>query len=125
MESGENTNGMEFQKIYSATGANPSIPGMTVKAQMNHIHHIGPGRDFPDMTMEEYVKAGAEFARMPVGGDIEGYRGEDGCIVRFNESTGEWVKAYSTGVASYMRPKAGRRYYEKWFELDGGEMDDD
>jgi len=104
----------------SATGANSFIPEMTAKAQKNHEHHIEAGRDFPDMTMEEYVKAGAEFARMPVGGDIEGYLGKDGCIVRFNELTGEWVKAYTTGVASYMIPKAGRRYYEKWLELDEG-----
>lgn len=101
-------------------GANPDIPEMTLKAQKNHMHHVGQGKDFPNMTMEEYAKVGAEFARKPVGGEIEGYKGADGCIVRFNESTGEWVKAYETGVASYMRPKAGRAYYEKWRELDGG-----
>ncbi|MCL2362928.1 MAG: hypothetical protein FWC73_14100 [Defluviitaleaceae bacterium] len=110
--------------VFSATGANPAIPEMTPKAQARHIHHIGEGRDFPSVTLDEYVKAGADFARMPVGGDIEGYRGVDGCIVRYNNTTGEWVKAYSTGVASYMRPKAGRIYYVKWLELDGGIIDD-
>jgi len=110
---------------YSAVGANPSIPEMTPKAQARHIHHIGEGKDFPNMTIDEYVAAGAELARSPVSGGIEGYRGEGGCIVRFNNATGEWVKAYSTGVASYMRPKAGRVYYEKWLELDGGVTSDD
>ena len=45
--------------------------------------------------------------------------------MRFDLSTGEWVKAYSTGVASYMKPSAGIAYYEKWFEMDKGVISDD
>ena len=136
MESGENknestnkpfsTNGTRICtsenviEALSAIGANLSIPEMTEKAQQRHKHHIGPGGGFPNMSMSEYVEAGVEFARMPVGGDIEGYRGQDGCIVRFNNITGEWVKAYSTGVASYMIPGRKRQYYLDWLNLDGG-----
>lgn len=104
----------------SAAGENPSIPEMTIKAQNRHKHHITASGAFPNMSMTDYVKAGAELAQMPVGGDIEGYRGQDGCIVRFNNATGEWVKAYNTGVASYMIPKRGRQYYLDWMSLDGG-----
>jgi len=96
---------------------------MTEKAQKRHKHHLK--KDFPEMSMDRYVSKGRDFARMPVGGDIEGYRGEDGCIVRFNNANGEWVKAYTTGVASFMKPKAGRLYYEKWLILDKGVINDD
>jgi hypothetical protein len=109
----------------SAIGANPNIPDMTAKAQNSHRHHIGPGNDFPDMKMDEYIEKGREFARKRAEGDIEGYRGEDGCIVRYNNSTGEWVQAYDTGVASYMRPILGKQYYEKWLKFDKGVTNDD
>ena len=108
-----------------ATGANPSIPDMTSVAQKRHKKHLLPGKSFPGMSINEYVKNGSELARQPVGGSIEGYRGEDGCVVRFNNSTGEWVKAYDTGVASYMKPTLGRVYYEKWLKNDKGVTSDE
>ena len=112
----------------SADGANENIPGMTEKAQKNHTHHIGARGDFPNMTMEEYVTAGRDFARKPVGGTIEGYKAMDNgnaFIVRFDNATGEWVKAFNSGVASYMKPTLGRRYYEKWLKIDEGVTSDD
>jgi hypothetical protein len=112
-------------KKLSAEGANLSIPEMTAKARRNHGKHLRPGKSFAGMSMTDYVQRGVDFARTPVGGNVIGYRGEDGCIVRFNEVTGEWVKAYKTGVASYMKPSAGKTYYEKWFELDKGETSDE
>jgi len=112
-------------KKLSATGSNPSIPEMTAKAQKRHGKHLRPGKSFSGMTMSEYARKGRDFARKPVGGSIIGYRGKDGCIVRFDMVTGEWVKAYMTGVASYMKPSAGKEYYEKWLELDEGVSNDE
>ena len=112
-------------KALSATGSNPAIPKMTIKAQKRHGKHLRPGRSFAGMTVSEYAQKGMEFARLPTGGSIVGYRGEDGCIVRFNKVTGEWVKAYTTGVATYMKPSAGKAYYDKWFDLDKGVISDD
>ena len=112
-------------KKLSAIGSNPEIPEMTIKAQKRHGKHLRPGKSFAGMSMSEYAKRGMDFARKPVGGNIIGYRGEDGCIVRFDLLTGEWVKAYITGVASYMKPTAGKIYYEKWLELDKGVTSDD
>ena len=60
------------------------------------------------------------YNRGPVGGDIVGYRGLNGCIVRYNQRTHELVKAYIRGVASYMIPDLKDRYYEIWLEKDGG-----
>jgi hypothetical protein len=76
------------------------------------------------MPMDIYVRKGVALARKAVGGDIEGYRGEDGCIVRFNKRTGEWVKAYKHGVVSYMKPDRGRGYYMDCMISDGGVTDD-
>ena len=108
----------------SATGANPMIPPMSEKAQENHDHHIEPDGCFPGMSMAEYVRRGVSLARKPVDDDILGYRGEDGCIVRFNKKTEEWVKAYIRGVASYMIPTRGINYYLDRMEEDGGVIND-
>jgi hypothetical protein len=114
----------KFNKQLSALGANPNVPGMSENTQDNHSHHLLSGGCFSGLPMKAYVNRGMKLARMPVGGDIEGYRGANGCIVRYNKKTGEWVKAYSSGVASYMKPDAGKRYYERGLERDGGVFND-
>jgi len=112
-------NGDRMNKL-SAMGENPMIPEMTKKAQKNHGKHLRPGKSFSGMTMKDYVQNGRDFARSAVGDDIVGYRGTDGSIVRFNKATGEWVKAYATGVATYMKPMRGNQYYIDKMKDDGG-----
>ena len=120
-----NTSTNGNQDGLSATGANPGIPEMSAKSQAYHRHHLQSGGCFSGMPMEAYVEKGAKLARRPVGGDVEGYRGEDGCIVRFNKKTGEWVKAFENGVVSYMKPSRGRKYYLDCMTDDGGETYDE
>ena len=72
MESGENINGnaeVGTLENPSATGENPDIPDMTPAAQANHTKHLRPGKSYPGMTMEEYVRKSGELARSRVGGD--------------------------------------------------------
>lgn len=108
----------------SATGANPSIPDMTVNTQKRHEKHLKPGKSYAGMTTQNYVKKSSELARAPVGGEIMGYKGSDGCIVRYDKSTNDWVKAYSTGVSTMFKPKIGERYYTENMIEDGGTQDD-
>jgi len=104
----------------SATDANPSIPDMTPTTQAKHVKHLKPGKSYPGMSMQEYVQKSGMLARSGVGGNIDGYKASDGAIVRYNSTTGDWVKAYNTGVASMYRPKRGADYFNDTKKTDGG-----
>jgi hypothetical protein len=108
----------------SSTGENPDIPDMNDAAQKNHAKHLRPGKSYPHMPMIDYVKKASRLARSAVGGDIQGYGGADNCIVRYNKTTNDWVKAYATGVASMFKPKRGADYYTENMAEDGGAEDD-
>jgi hypothetical protein len=108
----------------SALGANPSIPDMTAEAQRRHEKHLERGGSYPGMAMVDYVEKSGELARSRVDGDIVGYRGKDGCIVRYNKDTNDWVKAYTTGVASMYKPLRGENYYNDRMKDDGGVTND-
>ena len=96
----------------SATGANPDIPDMNKRAQLRHEKHLQEGKSYPGMTMEEYVQKSSELVRSAVDGDILGFQAKDGGIVRYNQSTGDFAKGYSTGVATMFVPKNGIAYFE-------------
>ncbi|MCL2571878.1 MAG: hypothetical protein FWE11_05700 [Defluviitaleaceae bacterium] len=104
----------------SAIGANPSIPDMTPMSQARHTKHLQAGKSYPGMSMEEYVRKSGELARSEVGGDVDGYKASDGGIIRYNRITGDWVKAYTTGVASMYKPKRGIDYFNDTRIEDGG-----
>jgi 8-oxo-dGTP pyrophosphatase MutT (NUDIX family) len=110
--------------MYSATGANPNIPEMSALAQQRHKKHLANGKSYSGMSMKEYVEKSAELAHSPVGGDIVGYKGSDGCIVRYNRATNDWVKAYETGVATMFKPARGEAYYNEKMIENGGTQDD-
>jgi len=113
-----------IEKQLSATGENPEIPPMSEEAQRDHIKHIRPGGCFSGMPMNVYVEKGVSLARKPVDVDIVGYRGQNGCIVRYNKKTNEWVKAYIRGVASYVKPDLGEKYFLLNKIKDGGDTND-
>ena len=102
----------ENSNEYSATGANPSIPEMTKAAQLRHAKHLRKGKSYYGMSMAEYVQKASELARSAVGGDIVGFKESNGAIVRYNKATGDFVKGYSTGVATMFKPSSGINYYE-------------
>jgi len=103
---------------YSPTGANPSIPEMTEATQLRHAKHLQEGKSYDGMTMAEYVQKASQLVRSAVGGDILGFKESDGAIVRYNKATGDFVKGYSTGVATMFKPSSGIKYFEhergKW-----------
>jgi hypothetical protein len=106
---------------YSASGANLDIPEMTPKALGKHWGGASDhSRQYPGLDKTGYAKKAVELARSPVGGDIRGYRGDDGCIVRYNVATNDWIKAHETGVDTMFKPKRGIEYYEENMIEDGG-----
>jgi hypothetical protein len=111
----------------NATGANPTIPPMTAR---NRDKQWGTGSnsdhsvDYPGVLKHQYASQALILARSAVDGNILGYKGEDGSIVRFNKATGDWVKAYETGVATMFKPKNGEAYYYENMIEDGGVIND-
>lgn len=99
------------ENSYDPDGANPSIPKST-KHNLNR-HFRRHGGQYPDLTKQQYHQKALELARSPVGGDIVGYKAKDGAIVRYNTSTNDFVKAYSTGVCTMYKPDDGVEYYER------------
>jgi len=97
---------------YSATGVNPSIPEMTAATQLRHAKHLQKGKSYYGMSMPEYVQKASELVRSAVGGDILGFKESDGAIVRYNKATRDFVKGYSTGVATMFKPSSGIEYFE-------------
>ena len=97
----------------SATGANPTIPDMMPTARQRHKKHLRKGKSYSGMSMTEYVKKASELARSPIGGDIDGYKATDGAVVRYNKSTNDFVKGYSTGVATMFKPSSGEDYFKR------------
>jgi len=110
---------------FSATGTNQSIPGMTTK---NLNKHWGGASDhsneYPGLTKEQYAERSLALARSEIGGDIIGYRAEDGAVVRYDKSENDWVKAYGTGPATLFKPVRGEDYYNENMIEDGGTTDD-
>jgi len=102
----------ENNNAYNATGANPSIPEMTEAAQLRHAKHLREGKSYYGLSMAEYVQKASELVRSAVGGDIVGFKESDGAIVRYNKATGDFVKGYSTGVATMFKPSSGIKYFE-------------
>jgi pyocin large subunit-like protein len=72
------------------------------------------------MSMEEYVEKAGTLARSEVGGDIVGYKAQDGAIVRYNKATNDYAKAFETGVATMYRPDDGEDYFNRAMRREGG-----
>jgi hypothetical protein len=111
--------------IYSASGANPSIPDMT---PVSLDKHWGGSSDhsyqYPELDKAGYAKRAAELVRSPIGGDIDGYKSRDGAIVRYDKATNDFAKGYDTGVASMYKPNDGAEYFKRAMKREGGTQDD-
>ena len=120
MELGENSNKFGTLANLSATGANLDLPGFTSD---NLDRHFGSGNisdhshEYVGFTKVQYAEKALKLARSPVGDGIEGYKStygkSKGSIVRYDTSTGDWVRAWSTGVATMFKPVDGALYFER------------
>ncbi|GHU69955.1 hypothetical protein FACS1894184_14750 [Clostridia bacterium] len=117
--------GQKITGKLSASGANPSIPPMTDK---NLKKHWGGTRDhssqYPSLTKKTYAKRAVNLARSPIGGNVDGYKAKDGAIVRYDKVTNDYVKAYSTGVATMFKPDDAAEYSKRKMLREGGSRDD-
>ena len=105
---------------YSASGANPTLPGF---AKNNLYRHWGGERDhsmqYPDLDKEGYAKRAEELVRSPVGGDIDGCRLPGGAIVRYDKKANDYVKGYNKGIATMFKPNDGYEYFLREMRREG------
>jgi hypothetical protein len=104
---------------YSATGANPNLPGFT---QKNLDKHWGSGgkhdhsKQYPNFTKEQYAQRAHDLVRSPVGEGVEGYAATHGkfkgSVVRYDTSTNDWVRATSNGITTMFKPRNNSAYFE-------------
>ncbi len=105
----------------SATGANPTIPGMTQKALDAHWGGMRDHSDqYPSFTREQYAERARALVRSPVGSNIDGYKAVNGAIVRYDKVTNDFVKAFNTGVATMYKPEDGEAYFSRRMLKEGG-----
>ena len=111
----------------SATGANPDLPGFTEKSLTKHFgsgfssDHSG---QYPLFTKEQYAQRAHKLLKTPVSDNILGYKALNGDIVRFDESTNDFVKGGKTGIKTMFKPNEGTKYFERQMLRDGGVTDD-
>ena len=108
---------------YSSTGANPDLPGFTPK---NLDKHFGSGFDsdhcfqYPYFSKQAYAQRAHDLIRSAVSENVLGYKALNGDIVRFDESTNDFVKGSHKGIKTMFQPDEGTRYFERQMLRDGG-----
>ena len=108
---------------FSATGANPDLPGFSEKALNNHFGSGGRSdhsKDYKGWTKEQYAERALELVRSPVGGDILGYKAADGAIVRYDKAENDFVKGFGTGIATMYKLKGGEQRFSRIMQREGG-----
>ena len=114
----------------SARGENPKCKGFA-SPKLEKAHTVKHGREYPDLTDEEYIEHAKEFIAQSCSGTVEGYATEKGEVVRFDTTTGEFGKGVPGGriITCYIAKwdkKTGKsnlelanEYYERQKKLDG------
>ena len=111
----------------SATDANLHLPGFT---QKNLDKHFGSGfasdhlKQYPGFTKEQYAQRAHDLVRSAVGDNVLGYKVANGNIVRFDESTNDFVKGGNSGIRTMFKPDEGTQYFERQMLRDGGATND-
>jgi pyocin large subunit-like protein len=78
------------------------------------LHYDKHGREFGDVTREQYLRIAQDLRDRPVGGDVlEIVRG-DGVVSRFDRRTGTFLAFDPDGVIrTCFRPNDGERYFRR------------
>ena len=62
--------------------------------------------------------------RSPVGGDIDGYKANNGAIVRYDRKANDFVKGHGSGIATMFKPSGKDGYFHRRIAKDGGAKND-
>lgn len=95
----------------SATGANRFERGFSRKNL--HVHIKKHGKEYPELSKEEYAAKALDLVQSPVGGDIDGYANDLGQVIRYDRKNNDFVKGIpSVGIATMFKPTNGAAYFE-------------
>jgi len=81
-------------------------------------------RQYPGFTKEQYAQRAHALIKSAINDHIVGYKSSNGNIVRFDESTNDFVKGSTKGIRTMFKPDEGTRYFERQMLIDGGKTDD-
>jgi hypothetical protein len=113
------------KEIFSATGANPTIPPFTEKALEDHWNGArNHSADYNGWTKEQYAERALDLVRMPTSDNILGYKSANGAIVRYCKITNDFVKGFDTGVATMFKLRGEEKRFNRMMSREGGKQDD-
>lgn len=106
----------------NSQGKNVFRMGFSEKNLQKHFEKHG--REYPNITKEEYDAIALELIQSETSDDILGYKTSNGAIVRYRISTNDFVKGYpNTAIATMFKPKgsseAGYAYYLRQLKMEG------
>jgi pyocin large subunit-like protein len=77
-------------------------------------HYRKHGREFGEITMEQYLRNAQELRDRPAGGAILESVRPDGVVTRFDRGSGDFIAFNRDGVIrTYFRPADGEAYYKR------------
>lgn len=77
-------------------------------------HYEKHGREFGDISRDEYLRQAQNLRDAPSGGDILETRRVDGITTRYNRVTGDFI-AFNEDltIRTFFRPNDGERYFKR------------
>ncbi|MFN8572224.1 MAG: hypothetical protein U0132_09210 [Gemmatimonadaceae bacterium] len=104
--------------VASATPApDVSVPHNTLgfrSRERLEEHFRKHGREFGQLTVEEYLRLAQSLRDTTVGGNIEEITREDGVVSRFDRKSGAFVAFDADGtIRTFFRPNDGERYFQR------------
>lgn len=77
-------------------------------------HYEKHGREFGDISMEEYLLQAKTLRDRPAGGMVLELVRSDGVITRFDRTTGDFIAFNPDGlIRTFFRPSAGEAYFRR------------
>jgi pyocin large subunit-like protein len=77
-------------------------------------HYRKHGREFGEITMEQYLRSAQELRDRPAGGAILESVRPDGAVTRFDRGSGDFIAFNRDGVIrTYFRPADGEAYFQR------------
>jgi pyocin large subunit-like protein len=85
-------------------------------------HYRKHGKEFGQISKEEYLRRAQELRDRPSGGDILEAVRKDGVVTRFDRKTGAFLAFNPDGtIRTFFRPNEGERYFRRQAQRNAGE----
>jgi len=97
----------------------PAGPGFASRERLEE-HYAKHGREFGDISLDEYLARAQRLRDVPAGGNILELRRPDG-FARFDRATGAFGAYRDDGtIRTFFRPRDGEAYFRRQARRHGG-----